>query len=133
METVTNFIFLASKIAVGGDSTCEIKTLVSWKKLYDKHGQCTKKQRHYFADKVPSSQSYGFSRSHVQCESWIIKKDEHQRTDDFELLLEKTSESPLDSKEIKPINPNGNQSEIPIGRTGAKPEAPILWPPDVKS
>ena len=52
-----------------------------------------KKQRHYFADKVPSSQSYGFSRSHVQCESWIIKKDEHQRTDDFELLLEKTSES----------------------------------------
>ena len=69
----------------------------------------------------------------MQCESWIIKKDEHQRTDAFELLLEKTPESPLDSKEIKPINPNGNQSEIPIGRTGAKPEAPILWPPDTKS
>ena len=134
METVANFIFLASKISADGYGSCEIKTLISWKKIYDKPRQCIKKQRHYFADKVPSSQSYGFSRSHVQCESWTIKKDEHhQRTDAFELQLGKTLKSPLDSKEIKPVNPKGNQSGVSTGRTGAKPEAPILWPPDVKS
>ena len=49
------------------------------------------------------------------------------------VVLEKTFESPLDSKEIKPVNPEGNQSWIFIGRTDAEAEAPILWPPDVKS
>ena len=48
-------------------------------------------------------------------------------------MLEKTLESPLDCKEIKPVNPKGNQSRIFIGRTDAEAEAPILWPPDVKS
>ena len=67
------------------------------------------------------------------CESWTIKKAEHQRTDVFKLVLGKTLESPLDSKEIKPVNPKGNQPWIVIGRTDAKAEAPILWPPDVKS
>ena len=51
------------------------------------------------------------------CESWTIKKAEHQRTDTFDLVLEKTLENPLDCKEIKPINPKGNQSRIFIGRT----------------
>ena len=75
----------------------------------------------------PSSQSYGFSSSHVWmygCESWTIKKAEHLRTDTFELWLEKTLESPLDSKEIQPVHPKGNQSWIFIGRTDA--EAPTL-------
>ena len=49
------------------------------------------------------------------------------------MVLEKTLESPLDSKEIKPVNPKGNQSEIFIGKTDAEAEAPILWPPDEKS
>ena len=49
------------------------------------------------------------------------------------MVLEKTLESPLDSKEIKPVNPKGNQSWIFIGRTDAEAEAPILWPPDVKN
>ena len=49
------------------------------------------------------------------------------------MVLEKTLESPLDSKEIKPVNPKGNQPRIFIGRTDAKAEAPIFWPPDVKS
>ena len=66
------------------------------------------------------------------CESWTVKKTECRRTDAFE-LLEKTLESPLDCKEIKPVNPKGNQSWIFIGRTDAKAEAPILCPPDVKS
>ena len=68
------------------------------------------------------------------CESWIIKKAECQRSDAFELaVLEKTFESPLDYKEIKPVNPKGNQSWIFTGMTDAKAEAPILWPPDAKS
>ena len=70
-----------------------------------------------------------------RCESWTIKKAERQRIDAFELcaMLEKTSDSPLDFKEIKPIIPKGNQSWIFIGSTDAKAEAPILWPPDAKS
>ena len=65
METITDFIFLGSKITADGDCSHEIKTLVPWKKSYDKPRQHIKKQRHYFADKGPCSQGYGFSRSHV--------------------------------------------------------------------
>ena len=62
------------------------------------------------------------------CESWTIKKAECRRI----VVLKKTPESPLDSKEIKPVHPKGNQSSIFIGRTDAEPEAPILWPPNAK-
>ena len=65
-------------------------------------------------------------------EGWTVKKAECQRVDVFE-LLEKTLESPLDCKEIKTVNPKGNQSWMFIGRTDAEAEAPILWPPDSKS
>ena len=69
-----------------------------------------------------------------RCESWTIKKAECQRTDAFKILvLEKTLESPLDSKEIKPVNSEGNQLWIFIGMSDAEAEAQILWPPDVKS
>ena len=64
METVIDFIFLGSKITADGDCSHEIKKLASWKKSHDQPRQHIKKQRHYFADKGPSSQSYGFS-SHV--------------------------------------------------------------------
>ena len=64
-ETVTDFIFLGSKITADGDCSHEIKTLASWKKSYGKLGQHIKRQRHYFTDKGPSSQSYVFSSSHV--------------------------------------------------------------------
>ena len=69
------------------------------------------------------------------CESWTIKKAEHQRIDAFEpqLVLEKTLESPLDCKEIQSVHPKRNQSWIFIGRTDAKAETPILWTPDTKS
>ena len=63
------------------------------------------------------------------CESWTIKKAEHRRT----VVLEKTLESPLDCKEIKPVNPNKNQSWIFIERTDAEVEIPIFWPPDAKN
>ena len=74
METVTDFIFLGSKITVDCDYSHEIKTLALWKKSFDKPRQHTKKQRHYFADKCPSSQSYGFFSSHV----WIHKLDDKE-------------------------------------------------------
>ena len=67
VETVTDFIFLGSKITADGDCSHEIKTLAPWKKSYDQPGEHIKMQRHYLADKGPSSQSYGFSSSHV----WI--------------------------------------------------------------
>ena len=68
-----------------------------------------------------------------RCESWTIKKAEHQRIDFWTVVLDKTLESPLDSKEIKSVNTKGNQPWIFIGRTDAEAEAPILWPPDAKS
>ena len=66
METVTDFIFLGSKITADGDCSHEIKkTLAPWKKSYDQPRQHIKKQRHQFADKCLSIQSYGFSSSHL--------------------------------------------------------------------
>ena len=68
------------------------------------------------------------------CESWTIQKAEHQRIDAFKLwLLEKTLKSSLDYKEIQPVHPKGDQSWVFFGRTDAKAEIPILWPPDAKS
>ena len=97
---------------------------------------CCCKQRHYFANKGPSIQSYGFSSGHVWMweldhkGSWALKNWCF-----WTVVLEKTLESPLDCKEIKPVNPKGNQSWIFIGRTDAEAEAPILetWLPSVKN
>ena len=66
-------------------------------------------------------------------ESWTVKKAECRRIDAFELWCWQTLESPLDCKEIQPVHPKENQSRIFIGRTDAETEAPILWPPHVKS
>ena len=105
-----------------------------WKKSYDQPRQHIKKQRHYFANKGPPSQSYGFSIVMYGCESWSIKKAERWRNWCFwTVVLEKTLESPLDCKEIQAVHPKGNQSWIFIGRTDAEAEAPILWPPDGKN
>ena len=93
-----------------------------------------KKQRHYFANKGPSSQSYGFSSNHVWM--WELDYKESWMSKNFcfwTVVLEKTLESPLDCKEIQPVHPKGNQSSIFIGRTDAEAETPVLWPPDVKS
>ena len=85
METVTDFIFLDFNITAGGGCSHEIKRLALWKKSYDKPRQHSKKQRHHFVDKGPYSQSYGFSSLMYGCESWTIKKAEHQRIDAFKL------------------------------------------------
>ena len=94
--------------------------------------QHIKKQKHYFTDKGPSNQSYGFSNSHV----WIWELHHVRALKNWcfwAVVLEKTLESPLVCKEIKPVNPKGNQSWIFIRRTDAEAEAPKLWPPDAKS
>ena len=108
--------------------------LAPWKKSYDQPRQHIKKQRHYFANKGPSSQSYGFSNSHVwMCEldykkSWALKN-----WCSWTVVLQKTLESPLDYKKIQLGSPKGNQSWIFIGRTDAEAETPILWAPDGKN
>ena len=90
-------------------------------------------QRHYFANKDPSSQSYGFSSSHVWLWELDYKESWAQTNWCFwTLVLEKTLESPLDCKESQPVHPKGDQSWIFIGRTDFEAETPILWPPDVK-
>ena len=76
LETVLDFIFLGSKITAYSDCCHEIKTFAPWKESCDKPRQYIKKQRHYFAYKGPSSQSYGFSVATYGCESWTIKKAE---------------------------------------------------------
>ena len=107
------------------------KTLALWRKSYDQPRQRIKKQRHYFANKDPSSQGCGFSSSRVwmwKLESWAPKNRCF-----WTVVLEKTPESPLDCKEIQPVHPKGNQSWTFIGRTDAEAEALILWPPNAKN
>ena len=130
VETVSDFIFLGSKINADSDYRHKIKTLAPWKNSYDKPRQHIK--RHLFADKGPYNQSYVFSSSHVRM--WVLdhKEDWALKNWCFQtVMLEKTLENPLDSKEIKLVNPKGNQLWIFIGRADA--EAPIPWPCEVKS
>ena len=108
--------------------------LAPWKKSHDLPRQHIKKQRHYLANNDPSSQSYGFPVVMYGCESWTTKKSWVPKNWCFwTLVLEKTLECPLNYKEIKQINPKGNQSWMFIGRTDAEAEAPILCPPDTKN
>ena len=110
------------------------KMLAPSKKSFDQPRQHIKKQKHYFANKRPSNQSYDFSSSYVWMweldhkECWVLKNWWF-----WARVLKKALESPLDCKEIKSVNPKGNQPWIFIGRTDAKAEAPILWPPDAKN
>ena len=103
--------------------------LAPWKKSYDQPRQLITKQRYYFANKVPSSQSYDLTVVMYGCKSGTIKKAGCRRIDAFELWCWRR---PLDCKEIQPDHPKGNQSWIFIRRTDAEAEAPILWQPDVK-
>ena len=127
-------IFLGSKITADGDCSHEIKRRLLLGRNVMINLNSLFKQRHYFVNKGPSSQSYGFSSSHVWMweldykESWAPKNWCF-----WTVVLEKTLESPLDCKEIQPVHPKGNQFLIFIGRTDAEAETPILWPPNVKN
>ena len=111
-----------------------LKMLTPWKDSYDQLRQHIKKQRHYFVNKGPSSQGYGFSSGHV----WMWKLDSEESWAPknwcfWTVVLEKTLESPLDCKEIQPVHSKGDQSWVFIGSTDAEAETPILWPPHAKS
>ena len=131
--TLTAVLLILHPKTADVTAAMKLKTLAPWKKSYDQPRQHIKKQRHYFAKKCPPSQSYGFSSSHVLMweldykESWEMKNWCF-----WTMVLEKTLESPLDCKEIQPVNPKGNESWILIGGTDAKAETLILWPPDAK-
>ena len=134
METVTDFIFLGTKITVDGDCSHETKRrlLLGRKGLTNLDNLL--KSRDITADKSPYRQSYGFSSSHVWMweldykESWVSKN-----WCVWTMVLGKTLESPLNFKDIKPINPKWNQYWIFVGRTNAKAETPIPCRPDAKN
>ena len=115
-------------------ATMKLKDASSLEEIYDQPRQLIKKQRHYFANKGPYSQSYSFSSSHVWM--WELDYKESWMPNNWCFwaeVLKKNLESPLDSKEVKAINPNGNQPWILIAKTDAEAETPILWPSDAKS
>ena len=112
----------------------KLKDDCSLEESYAQPRQHVKKQRHYFTNKGPSSQSYGFSSSHVwmwvlDCKESAVSKNWYFWT----VVLEKTLESPLDCKEIQPVHPKGDQSWIFIRRADAEAAVPIPWPPDAKN
>ena len=129
------FGFLGLQITSDSDCSHEIKRhLLLRRKAMTNLDTILKSRDITLLDKGLSSQSYGFSSSHVWMweldhkESWVPKNRCF-----WTVVLEKTLESPLDCKEIKPNKPKGNQPWIFIGRTDAKAETPVLWPPDAKS
>ena len=127
MERVTDFIFLDSKITANGDCSHEIKRrLLLRRKAMTNLDRVLKKQRYHFADKGTYSQCFGFSSSHVQIWELDHKKGWELKNWCLRIVVLKTLDSPLDSKDIKPVNTKGNLPWIFI-RTVAK--APILWPP----
>ena len=125
------FRFLGSKIIVDSNCSHEIKRcLLLGRKTMTNQDSVLKIPWYHFVNKDPSSQSYGFSSSHVWM--WELDYKEGWAPKNWcfwTVVLEKTLENPLDCKEIKPVNPEGNQSWIFIGRT----EAPMLWPRDAKN
>ena len=138
-ETVTRFICLGSKNHCGWWlQPWNQKALAPWKKSYDQPRQHIKKQRHYFAKKGLSNQSYGFSSIHIWIwqldykESWMLKNwcfwtmvlTARRRL--LLTLVEKTIESLLHCKEIQPVHPKGGKSWVIIGRTDAEADTPIL-------
>ena len=133
VETVSAFIFGDSKITANGDCSHEIKRhFLLGRKAMTNLDSILKSRD--IADKSPSSQSYGFSSSHVWM--WELDSKESWAPKNWcfwTVVLEKTLESLLDCKEIQLVHPKGNQSWIFIGRTDAEAEAPVLWSPDAKS
>ena len=134
METVTDFLFLGSKNISDVDCRREIESrLLLRRKAMTNLDSLLKKETSLWQAKSIESKGW-FSSSQVWMweldhkEGWMLKNCCFRT-----VLLEKTLESPLDTKEIKPVNPEGNQPWIFIGRTDAEVEAPILWPPNAKS
>ena len=134
VETVADFTFRGSKITADGNCSHEIKRrLLLRRKVMTKLDSILKSRDITLPTKVCLVKAMVFSVVMHGCESWSIKKAECQRIDAFELWYWRRLESPLDCKEIQPVNPEGNQSWIFIGRIDAKAETPILWSLDAKN
>ena len=135
MKTVTDFIFLGAKITKDGDRSHEIKRhLLLGRKVMTNLDSILKSRDMILPTKVCLVKAMVVSSSHV----WMWELDHKEGLAPknwcfWTVVLEKTLESLLDSKEIKSVHPKGNQSWIFIGRTDAEAEAPILWPPDAKN
>ena len=132
VKTVRDFLFLGSRITAGGHCNYEVKRCLLLGRKPMKNPDNTLKSRDTTLPTNTHSQSYGLSSSYVQL--WMLDHKEGwcRRIDAFELwCLSRLFESPLDSKEIKPVHPKGNEPWIFIGRIDA--EASILWPPDAKN
>ena len=128
METVTDFIFFGSNITADGDYSHEIKRhLLLGRKAITNLDSILKSRDIALLTKIHLVKGMVFPVVMYRCESWTIKKAEYQRIDAFELWCWRVL-----CKEIKPVNPKGNQPCIFTGRTVAEAEAPTLWPPDVK-
>ena len=108
IKMVTDFIFLGSKIIADGDCSHKIRTLAPWNNIFDKPICVLKSRDITLPTKVHLVKAMVFPIVMYGCVSWTIKKAKCQRIDAFELVLENTPESPLDCKEIKPINSEGN-------------------------
>ena len=133
VETMIDFIVLASKITVDSDCSHEIKRCLLLGRKAMTNPDSILSRDSTLSTKVHLVKAMVFPVIMYRCESWTVKKAEHWRWCFHTVVLEKTLESSLDCKEIKSVNPKGNQPWIVIGRTDAKAEAPILWPHDAKS
>ena len=122
------------KITADGDCSQEIKRhLLLGRKAMTNLDSILKSRDITLLTKVHLVKAMVFPVVMYGCESWTIKKAEHQKIDAFELWCWRRLLSPLDCKKIQPVNPKRNQSWKFIGRTNAEAETPILWPPDVKN
>ena len=131
METVSDFIFLDSKITVDDDCSHEIKRhFFLGREVMTNLDSMLKCRDITLPKNVHLVKAVVFPVVMYRCESWAMKKAECIRIDDFELLCWRRLESPLDCKEIQPVHPKGVQSWVFIERTDAEAETPLLWPPD---
>ena len=135
VETVTDFIFLGSKITADGDCSHEIKRrLLLGRKVMTNLDSILKNRDITLSTKVCLVKAMVFPVVMYGCENWTIKESWAPKNWCFwTVMVEKTLKSPLDCKEIQPIHLKGNQSCVFIGKTDIEAETPILWPPGVKS
>ena len=133
VKPVTHFIFLDPKSLWTATAAMKLRHLLLARKAMTNLDSILKSKDITLLTNVCIIKTMVFPVVTYGCECWIIKKAEHWRTDAFELVSEKTLYSPVDCKEIKPVNPKGNQSWTFTGRIDTKAEAPILWLPDMKS
>ena len=134
VKTVSDFILGGSKITADGDCSHEIKRrLLLGRKVMTNLDSILKSRDITLSTKVRLVKAMVFPVVMYGCESWTVKKAECQRIDAFEVWCWRRLESPLDCKEIQPVHSKGDQSWVFFGRTDAKAETPILWPPCAKS